>query len=639
MAASTAGGSAEPDGQPNGRRLFWASALGSVGVVFGDIGTSPLYAFKESVAALGRDGEVANRTEVFGVISLMLWSLLIVVFLKYVVLLMRLDNRGEGGTLSLMALLQRALGKRPLALLVMGICGAGLFYGDALLTPAISVLSAVEGLTVIPAFEGWIDPLIVPLALIILTGLFLVQRRGTGVVGAWFGPICLVWFLTLGGLGVYRLIGEPTILAAISPHHAIQFMTSHSVLAFVVLGSVFLTVTGAEALYADMGHFGRKPVTAAWTALVLPSLALNYLGQGALVLRHPETIENPFFMMAPQVLQGPLVLLATMATVIASQAVITGAFSLTRQAIQLGLLPRLNIVNTSEQHQGQIYIPQVNYLLLAGVVALVLGFRTSSGLAAAYGISVSGEMIISTLLAFIAIQRVWGRKLWQAGLIVLPFLLVELVFLASNLLKLFQGGYLTLLIAGAIAITMWTWVRGSRLLSERSSKGVPLEAVMDSLRVSPPHTVSGTAVFLTQDPAAAPAAFLHNLKHNKVLHETIVVLTVRADEQPRVADEDKIEITEVRPGVKRMTISYGFMETPNISRSLSIARKRGLWSHDIMSTSFFLSRRSLLPDSKTGMPIWQDHLFIFLARNASHASEFFRVPTSRVVELGTQMLI
>lgn len=638
--ASSTGGAAPTAGSNATGKRFWALALGSIGVVFGDIGTSPLYAFKESIHHINaeRDG-LLLRDDVLGVISLMLWSLIIVVTIKYVLLLLRLDNRGEGGTLSLMALLQRTVGRRTPLLFVVALVAAGMFFGDALLTPAMSVLSALEGLTVIPELKGRVEPFIVPGALALLIGLFLIQKKGTSIVGALFGPVCLIWFVTLGGLGIWHIAQDGAqILMAISPHYGISFLMTHSVLGFVVLGSVFLTVTGAEALYADMGHFGRKPIAAMWAWLVLPSLALNYLGQGAMVLAHPETTGNPFFMMAPDILQIPLVILATLATVVASQAVITGAYSLSQQAVQLGLLPRLRIVNTSASEHGQIYLPQINYLLLAGVVILVLTFKSSSALASAYGVSVIGTMITSSLLIFIAARRVWKKSVWLSALIVSPFLLVESVFLASNMLKLPSGGYVPLLIAAVLMLVMWTWVRGTKILLARTRKDLTVQDVFKGLEVNPPHTVKGTAVFLTADPNAAPTALLHNLKHNKVLHEHNVMLNVRTAQVPYVPDEKKVEVVEIFPNLDRLTMTFGYMETPNVSRGLTLAKKCGL-SFDIMHTSFFLSRRTLLADGKWGMPLWQDHLFIFLSRNATNATEFFRIPTSRVVELGSQMTI
>jgi KUP system potassium uptake protein len=639
-ASSSDGAAQAEDGKP-GTRRFWALALGSVGVVFGDIGTSPLYAFKESIHHMNvaRGGELL-RDDVLGVISLMLWSLIIVVTIKYVLMLTRLDNRGEGGTLSLMALVQKTIGKRTPLLFLVAICSAGMFFGDALLTPAVSVISAVEGLAVIPQLTGKVEPFILPIALVLLVGLFLIQKRGTSVVGRLFGPVCLVWFITLGGLGIYHIVQDGlAIFAALSPHHAVTFLLTHQMLGFIVLGSVFLTVTGAEALYADMGHFGRKPIAFTWLGLVLPCLALNYLGQGAMVLAHPETTANPFFMMAPDMLQAPLVVLATMATIVASQAVITGAFSLTQQAVQLGLLPRLQIVNTSAQEHGQVYLPQINYILLAGVVILVVGFKSSSALASAYGVSVIGAMITSSVIAFIAVRRVWKKPLWLALLIVTPFLLVEAVVLASNLLKVPQGGYVPLLIAAVMMLVFWTWTRGARLLTERTRNNVSLEDVVKSLDAKLPHIVKGTAVFLTAEPNSAPTALLHNLKHNKVIHENNVVLTVKAANIPYVPEDKKVVYEEVSPHFDRLTMSFGFMETPNVTYGLTLAKKKTGLSFDIMSTSFFLSRRTLLADGKHGMPLWQDHLFIFLNRNATNATEFFRIPTSRVVEMGTQLTI
>ncbi|RYY93256.1 MAG: potassium transporter Kup, partial [Alphaproteobacteria bacterium] len=435
-------------------------------------------------------------------------------------------------------------------------------------------LSAIEGVTVIPELQGRVEPFIVPGALVLLIGLFLIQKKGTSVVGKLFGPVCLVWFVTLGALGIWHIAQDGmAILAAISPHYAVSFLMTHSVLGFVVLGSVFLCVTGAEALYADMGHFGRKPIAAMWTWLVLPSLALNYLGQGAMVIAHPETTANPFFMMAPDFLQIPLVILATLATVVASQAVITGAYSLTQQAVQLGLLPRLRIVNTSASEHGQIYIPQINYMLLVGVVILVLTFRSSSALASAYGVSVIGTMITSSILIFIAARRVWKKGIWLSALIVFPFLLVESVFLASNMLKLPSGGYVPLLIAATLMMVMWTWVRGTRILLARTRKDLTVQDVFKGLEVNPPHTVKGTAVFLTADPEAAPTALLHNLKHNKVLHEHNVMLNVRTAQVPYVPDEKKIEIVEIYDNLDRITMTFGYMETPNVSRGLTLAKK------------------------------------------------------------------
>jgi KUP system potassium uptake protein len=633
---------------------FWGLLLGSIGVVYGDIGTSPLYAFKESIAHVGvlDDGMAATRGEVIGVISLIFWALMIIVTLKYVLLLMRLDNRGEGGTLALMALAQKALGRRTPYIVAMGMCGAALFYGDAILTPAVSVLSAVEGLREVPGLGGAeiaggrapgpIDPFILPIAAGILIGLFAWQSRGTGKIGALFGPICLVWFLVLGGLGLMHLADDPGIFLALNPVHAVGFMVQHGGIGFVVLGSVFLAVTGAEALYADMGHFGRKPINAAWVWLILPCLMLNYFGQGAMVLKDPSAMSNPFFRMAPnsEAVRLGLVVLATAATVIASQAVITGAFSLTQQAIQLGLLPRLEIRHTSSSHMGQIYMPQINWLLMIGVLVLDFGFKTSSNLTEAYGVSVIGAMITSSALAFVAIWRLWKWPLWRVTALVAPFILIELVFLASNLLKLFDGGWIPLSLALCLMVLMWTWVRGSSLLAEQTKRNEPLEKLFETLAQKPPYKVPGTAIFLTADSTAAPAALMHNLKHNKVLHEKIIILTVRTIQSPRVDDAERVTIAPVTDGVSRVTLTFGFMETPNVVKALSCpaARSQGV-KLEVMKTSFFLSRRTVLPSAQSGMPLWQDHLFIFLTRNATNATDFFHIPSGRAVELGNQVIV
>jgi KUP system potassium uptake protein len=639
---------------------FWALVLGSIGVVYGDIGTSPLYAFKESFLHVMQDGTEASRAEVIGIVSLIFWALMIVVTLKYIVFVMQMDNKGEGGTLSLMALAQRALGKRTPLLFLIGVIGASMFYGDALITPAVSVLSAVEGLKVVPALEGRIDPLILPIAVGILIGLFAVQARGTGAVGRFFGPITAIWFVTMGALGTMHLMRDPSILEALSPVNAITFMIEHRFLTFVVLGSVFLAVTGAEALYADMGHFGRRPIRTAWVGLVLPALTLNYLGQGAFVLSQLDAINfeygvardaarelgatriafefNPFFEMAPDMIRLPLVVLATAAAVIASQAVISGAFSLTQQAIQLGLLPRMEIRRTSETQAGQIYMPQINWMLLAGVLVLALAFGSSTRLAAAYGISITAEMLMSTCMMFIVIWKLWKRPLWLALLIVVPFATIEIIFLSSNLQRVLSGGFVPILLAIGLLIVMWTWVRGTRLLSETTRRDEPLAKLFETLSHHPPHRVRGAAIFLTGDPDIAPAALMHNLKHNQVLHEQIIILTVKTINAPRAPESERVKIEDYMPDVKRVILTFGFMETPNVVKALTEARKHGL-KFDIMKTSFFLSRRTIVPSEKSGMPLWQDHLFIFLARNATNATDFFHIPSGRAVELGNQVMV
>jgi KUP system potassium uptake protein len=629
--------SSHADGGGHRTGSFWTLALASVGVVYGDIGTSPLYALRESLLHVAHDG-VVERHEVIGIVSLIFWALIVIVTLKYVLLLLRLNNKGEGGTVALMALAQRAFGRRTPWIILLGMIGAALFYGDALITPAISVLSAVEGLRAVPGLEGRIDPFILPISMAILVALFAVQSRGTGRVGSWFGPITLVWFIVLGALGVWHIQEDLGVLEALSPLPAIVFLFNHGALGFIVLGSVFLAVTGAEALYADMGHFGRKPVQTTWMLLVLPCLALNYFGQAAMVLQRPETLQNLFFETAPELFRLPLVILATAATIIASQAVITGAFSLTQQAIQLGFLPRLEIQRTSETQAGQIYMPQINWIVLAGVLVLTLGFGSSSRLAHAYGIAVTGEMVVTTLLAFIAIWKLWKQPMWIAALLCTPLLLIEGVFLASNMTKVWSGGFVPLVLALGLVLIMWTWLRGTRLLSEVVRRDEQLSKLFETLAHHPPHRVRGAAIFLTGDPDTAPAALMHNLKHNQVLHEQIIILTVKTLPTPRAPEGERITIEDYLPDVKRVTLKFGFMETPNVVKALTEARKHGL-KFDIMKTSFFLSRRTIVPSEKSGMPMWQDHLFIFLARNATNATDFFHIPSGRAVELGNQVMV
>src|SRR3954471_9631345 len=632
--AAPAAESAYPEAHSNVG--FWPLALGALGVVYGDIGTSPLYAFRESVAAATGGGANVTREIIIDVLSLILWSLVLVVTLKYVFILLRADNKGEGGTLTLVALAQRALRRGRGVAVALGVAGAGLFYGDAIITPAISVLSAVEGLKLAtPAFE----PYVVPITLAILVALFMVQSRGTGRVAAFFGPIMLVWFAALALTGIMHIADDPGVFAAFNPAHGILFFVHHPGVSLAVLGTVCLSVTGAEALYADLGHFGRGPIRIAWLGFVFPALALNYLGQGALVLSDPSAIENPFFRLVPEWALIPMVGMATLATIIASQAVITGAFSLTRQAVQLGLLPRLEIRFTSESHQGQIYLPRVNMLLLIGVIILVLAFGSSSSLAHAYGVSVFGAMAVDALLAILVIWQGWRWGLGPALALMVPFLIIDLAFFGANLTKLFTGGYVPVLLALGLILLMWTWVRGTRILFEKSRKtDVPLSELISMLEKSPPHRVKGTAVFLTSDPATAPTALLHNLKHNKVLHEKNVILTVRSVDVPRVSNDERVAIEPIGDNFWKVTATYGYMETPNIPRGLAILRKLG-FKFDIMATSFFLSRRSIRPAVRSSMPLWQDKLFIALARTASDATDFFQIPTGRVVEVGTQVTV
>jgi KUP system potassium uptake protein len=623
-------------GHTSPRAKFWALTIGSVGVVYGDIGTSPLYALREAVTAAVGAGATPTPEAVLGVLSLILWALIIIVTLKYVLVLLRADNNGEGGTLTLMALAQRAVGKNIGAVALFGIISAGLFYGDAIITPALSVLSAVEGLKVAtPAFDSYI----VPLTVIILIMLFAAQSRGTARVAAFFGPVTLLWFFAIALAGIWHIMNDPSVLAALNPLHGISFLTHHGMIGLVALGAVFLAVTGAEALYADLGHFGRAPIQTAWVSIVLPALALNYLGQGALLLGNPKAIENPFFLLYPDWALLPMVLLATAATVIASQAVITGAYSLTQQAIQLGLLPRLEIRHTSETQVGQIYMPRVNLLLLIGVLLLVVVFRSSSALAAAYGIAVSGTMVVTAAMAFVVIFKGWRWTPLMAAALIGPFLIVDLTFFSANLLKVHEGGWVPLALGGLVMAVMYTWRRGSRVLFEKTRRQeTPLASLVTMLEKKPPQRVSGTAVFLTSDPTSAPTALMHSLKHYKVLHEKNVILTIENASTPRVPDEERVRIEPIGQTFLRVQIRFGFMESPNVPKALAIARKLG-WQFDIMSTSFFLSRRLLKPAAHSLLPRWQDRLFIALARNASDATDYFQIPTNRVVEVGTQVTI
>jgi KUP system potassium uptake protein len=628
-------GTADSAGASSPAAKFAALTLGSVGVVYGDIGTSPLYAFREAVHA-AQAGGPPSRAVVLGVLSMILWSLIVVVTLKYVLILLRADNNGEGGTLSLTALATRAIGRRTTFVFMLGMIGAAMFLGDSVITPAISVLSAVEGLKLaLPASEKFV----LPITVAILIALFSVQRRGTANVAAFFGPIMVIWFFSIAAAGLLHIHEDPGILAAINPLYAIGFTYNHGHIGLVTLGLVFLAVTGGEALYADLGHFGRKPIQTAWLCLVLPALLINYFGQGALVLAHPETIENPFYRLVPEALLLPMIVLATAATIIASQAVITGAFSLVRQAIQLGMLPRLAIVHTSESFAGQIYIPRVNTALLVGVLLLVGMFHTSSALATAYGIAVSTTMVADGLLGFIVIWKLWKWRWWQAALLILPLVFVDSTFLSANLLKLFEGAWVPLLFGTGMVLLILTWRRGTTILANKTRRAeVPLEGLLKSLEKRPPHVVPGTAVFLTSDPASAPTALMHNLKHNKVLHEHNVILTIVTTDTPRVPDEERVTMTPVSPHFSRIALKFGYMESPNVPKALAVARKLG-WSFDIMSTSFFLSRRALKPSAHSGMPRWQDRLFIGMAKSASDATDFFQIPTGRVVEVGTQVTV
>jgi KUP system potassium uptake protein len=625
-----------PDGKMNPRKLAYL-ALGSVGVVYGDIGTSPLYAFREALKPVAVDG--LTRNEVISVVSLMFWALTIIVTIKYVLLLLRADNEGEGGTLSLLALLLKTANGHTALLMTLGLVGAALFLGDAMITPALSVLSAVEGLKLVaPSLSSYI----VPISVAILAVLFAVQSRGTGTMARYFGPITAIWFIVLAVVGISHISDDFGILAAFNPYYAVNFLLHEGFFGVIVLGAVFLTLTGAEALYADLGHFGRRPIQWAWFVLVFPALTLNYLGQGALVLGNPHAMSDPFYLMFPKWALLPAVILATAATIIASQAVITGAFSLIRQAINLGFLPRMEILFTSETNTGQIFVPSVNLLLFLGVIFLVISFGSSDSLSTAYGISVTGAMVVTSIMTFEFVRVRWNWSVLTATVVLAPLLVLELIFLGANLIKIHDGGYIPVLIATAFVVVMWTWRRGSALLMEKTRHtDIPLASFISSIERKSDHSpahVPGTAIFLTSDPESAPAALLHNLKHNHVLHDKNVILTIRTVNKPRVPSADRYKVEQISERFSRVELLFGFMESQNVSQALATLRKTGL-KFDIMSTSFYLGRRKLVPDAKSGMPHWQDRLYIALANAAANPSDYFRLPANRVVELGSHVII
>jgi len=614
--------------------------IGAVGVVFGDIGTSPLYAFRETFA--GHHPLVPDELHVLGVLSLIFWSMMLVVTIKYVMIIMRADNKGEGGSLALLALINRkSEGKRwTKGIVLLGVFATALFYGDSMITPAISVLSAVEGLKTV---EAGFAPLVLPVSVGILIALFMIQSRGTAKVGLLFGPIMLVYFTVLAVLGVWHLLSNPHVLIALNPWYAVRFFIEEGRFAFLAMGSVVLAVTGAEALYADMGHFGRKPIGISWLVFVLPSLMLNYFGQGAMILGQDmatamQTIHNPFFLLAPEAMRLPLVILATMATVIASQAVISGAFSVTQQAMQLGFIPRLRITHTSAGSIGQIYIPAMNWGLMVMVILLVISFRSSSNLAAAYGIAVTGAMAIDTCLLAVVLFHLWGWNKWLAAPLIAIFGLVDLAYLGANLTKVPDGGWFPLLI-GFIAFTLLTtWARGRQLMIDRMREtAMPIKVFVQSA-VSSATRVAGTAVFMTSQAQGVPHALLHNLKHNKVLHERVILLTVKIADVPYVTEANRLEFADLGQGFFRMLINYGFMEDPDVPAVLLSTKQCGA-DLKMMDTSFFLARQTLLPSSRPGMAIWREKLFAWMLRNAESAMEFFKLPTNRVVELGSQVEI
>ncbi len=614
-----------------------ALALSALGVVYGDIGTSPLYTMKEVFA--GIHAIPLTPANILGIVSLILWSLIIVVSIKYVVFIMRADNRGEGGIMALIALaLHGAKGnpKRERAIMLAGLLGAGMFYGDGMVTPAISVLSALEGLDVAtPALR----PFIIPLTLAVLFVLFFNQRRGTASVGALFGPVMMVWFATLGALGLYNIAASPGVLKALNPAYGLVFLFENRGIAIVAMGAVVLSVTGAEALYADMGHFGSKPIRQAWFGFVLPSLMLNYFGQGALLLVDPSAVANPFYHLAPEWLLYPLVGLSTLAAVIASQAVISGAFSVSQQAMQLGFVPRFEVQYTSEKAQGQVYLPGVNWGLFFAVVILVLGFKSTNNLAAAYGIAVTGDMVITSILATFVAAKSWGWGWGRAIALFAVFLTVELTFLFANVLKIPDGGWFPLAAGSLVFLLMSTWKRGGQLLTERTSgEAIELETFIDALLVSMPARVVGTSVFMTLRNDRVPNAMLHNLMHNKVLHERVLIVSVQVFDVPYVPEIDRVEISKLKGDFYRVTVQYGFKDEPDIPLALTFCATQGL-TIDMMETSFFLGRATLIPKVGSGMALWREKLFIAMFRNASSATTFYKIPSNRVVELGTQVVL
>ena len=609
--------------------------LGALGVVFGDIGTSPLYALKESF--VGHHPMTVDPFKIYGVLSIIFWTMLIVVTLKYVVIMMRADNKGEGGSLSLLALLSRhsGPGRWTTGLTILGVFATALFFGDAMITPAISVLSAVEGVGTI---DARFLPYAVPAAIVIIIGLFMVQRHGTARVGAFFGPIMLVYFIVLAVLGVMSIVHTPEVLTALSPHHGIRFLFDDPGLAFLALGSIVLAVTGAETLYADMGHYGRIPITLAWMTVCFPALMINYLGQAALLLREPAAIDSPFYRLASEDWRIALICLATVATVIASQAVITGAFSVARQAVQLGFFPRLTTVHTSEDAEGQIYVPLVNWALFVAVILLVLMFRTSTNLASAYGIAVTGTMAITTIMLGVLLLRYWKWPVWVATPLLAVFGIVDLTYFASNLTKFADGGWFPLLIAAIAFTLLTTWSRGRKLVQQRLSEhNMPVEIFVRSIAKGV-HRVRGTAVYLTSSSEGIPSALLHNLKHNQVLHENLLLATVQVLDVPRVPDEKRVTTEALGCGMTRVVIRYGFTEDPDIPAALADAQDQ-IGSCRAMTTSYFLSRQTVIASARPGMSLWREKLFAWMVRNSATAMDFFKLPTNRVVELGSQVEI
>jgi KUP system potassium uptake protein len=611
-----------------------ALTLGAIGVVFGDIGTSPLYALKEIFS--GHHPIPVTPENILGLLSMVFWAIMVLVSIKYVAIIMRADNRGEGGSLALLALITARQNPAWLSwlLTMLGIFAAALFYGDSMITPAISVLSAVEGLEIIaPAFKDFV----VPVTVVVLTGLFMIQKRGTGVVGLFFGPVMIVWFTVLAGLGVAQILRHPEVLVALNPLYAFQFIANYPKLAFLALSAVVLAVTGGEALYTDMGHFGRSPIRLAWFGFVMPALVLNYFGQGALLLHDPEAIRNPFYMLAPEWALIPMVALSTVATVIASQAVISGAFSVARQAVQMGLLPRMAIIHTSGKEEGQIYVPFTNWTLYVAVVALVIGFKSSSNLAAAYGIAVTGTMLIDTILIAFVMRLLW-RWHWVPVLLVAGSLLViDVAFFAANAIKIPEGGWFPLAVGVVSFTVLTTWRRGRKLVNEEmASSSMPLESFIEF--TADVHRVNGTAVFMTGSPDGVPSALLHNLKHNQILHERVVLMTIKTADAPFVTNSKQVDVQDLGKNFSRVIVTYGFMQNPDVPRALQLCEAQGL-AFDMMSTTFYLARETVVPAVKSSLMPLRAHIFRLMSKNATSATDFFKIPANRVVELGTQITI
>lgn len=618
------------------KKNFRLLVLGCLGVVYGDIGTSPLYAFREAAVHTVHDG-VMKPEDIYGILSLILWSLIVIVTIKYVMILLKMDNRGEGGILSLMMMARKGSGLWSKVIFTAGLLGCGLFFGDAAITPAISVLSAVEGLKMVS--PGFNDQLILLIAVIIIVALFIGQNKGTGAVSTLFGPVMGAWFLLLAGLGLFWIGEHPDVFNSFNPIYGALFLYNHADISMAILGSVFLSVTGAEALYADLGHFGRKPIEFAWLRMVLPCLLLNYLGQGAFLLEHGDLVESPFFSLVPKIALVPVVAMAAIATVIASQAVITGAYSMARQAVQMGLLPHLKIEHTSEHHRGQIYMPQINKWLCLAVLLLVVSFGSSTSLASAYGIAVTGTMVVSTFLAFIVLWRLLRKPLWIALSFLGSFLLIEGMFFWANLLKVLDGGFVPLALALIVFSCMAIWLRGSRYLHKRARRhAIPLSDLMERLERNPLHVVEGTAIYMTSDPTLAPLPLLQNIKHNKIIHSRNVVLTIVTSHFPHVRDSHRVTVERISSNLDRVYAHYGFMESPDVPDALYLASNKGL-DIDLKTASYFVGHRTIVSHPRRGLPKWQEKIYIAMTRMATTATDYYKLPAGQVVELGIQLEI